>query len=151
MVKKGYLFGQGGGNGQSGKVDKCSRFAGLYSRHLWSKGGIRLPPPAPRSRSAQERSRKKTKNGVRARHGLRASCQRFGIAFDDLGHRILKSDFSPSDFAKSDCMSRPILFSDRKIEIKSSESDPKRYRPSSRNRNGGSKMRLLFEKAKTRL
>ena len=47
----------------------------------------------------------------------------FGLKADDLGHRILKSDFIPLDFAKSDCISRPILFSDRKIEIRSSESD----------------------------
>ena len=51
VVKKGYGFGQVGGNGgRSGGVDKFSRFAGSYPRHLWSKGGIILPPPAPRSR-----------------------------------------------------------------------------------------------------
>ena len=42
---------------------------------------------------------------------------------DDLGHRILKSDFTPSDFAEPACISRPILFSDRKIKTGSSESD----------------------------
>ena len=42
---------------------------------------------------------------------------------DDLGHRILKSDFIPSDFAKSVCISRPILFSDRKMKVRRSESD----------------------------
>ena len=42
---------------------------------------------------------------------------------DDLGHQILKSDFIPSDFAKSVCTSRAIFFSDRKIKIRSSESD----------------------------
>ena len=47
----------------------------------------------------------------------------FGPKSDDMGHRILKSDFIPSDFAKSDCISRPILFADRKIKIRSSESD----------------------------
>ena len=47
----------------------------------------------------------------------------FRTKTDDLGHRILKSDFIPSDFAKSDCISKPILFSDRKIQIRSSESD----------------------------
>ena len=47
----------------------------------------------------------------------------FGPKSDDLGHRILKSYFIPSDFAKTDCISRPILFSDRKIEFRSSESD----------------------------
>ena len=47
----------------------------------------------------------------------------FGPKSDDLGHRILKSDFSPSDFAKSDFISRPIFFSDRKIKIRSPESD----------------------------
>ena len=47
----------------------------------------------------------------------------FGPKSDDLGHRILKSDFIPSDFAKSDCISRPILFSDQKTKIRSSESD----------------------------
>ena len=47
----------------------------------------------------------------------------FGPKSDDLGHRILESDFIPSDFAKSDCISRPILFSHRKIKMRSSESD----------------------------
>ena len=47
----------------------------------------------------------------------------FGPKSDDLGHRILKSDFITSDFAKSDCISRPISFSDGKIKIRSSESD----------------------------
>ena len=46
-----------------------------------------------------------------------------GPKSDDLGHRILKSDFIPSDFAKSDCINGPILFSDRKIKIRSSKSD----------------------------
>ena len=46
----------------------------------------------------------------------------FGLKSDDLGHRILKSDLIPSDLAKSDCISRPILFSDRK-KSRSSESD----------------------------
>ena len=41
----------------------------------------------------------------------------FAPKSDDLGHRILKSDFIPSDFAKSDCISRPVLLSDRKIKI----------------------------------
>ena len=31
--------------------------------------------------------------------------------------------FIPSDFAKSDCINKPIFFSDRKIKIRSSESD----------------------------
>ena len=48
----------------------------------------------------------------------------FGPKSNELGHRILKSDFIPSDFAKRDCISRPIFFfSDRKINIISSESD----------------------------
>ena len=47
----------------------------------------------------------------------------FGPKSDKLGHQILKSDFIPSDFAKSDCISRPRYFSDRKIKIRSSESD----------------------------
>ena len=47
----------------------------------------------------------------------------FGPKSDDLNYRILKSDFIPSDFAKSDCISRPIFFSDRKVKIRSSESD----------------------------
>ena len=34
----------------------------------------------------------------------------FGPKSDDLGHRILKSDFIPSNIAKSDCISRPIFF-----------------------------------------
>ena len=34
----------------------------------------------------------------------------FGPKSDDLGDRILKSDFIPSDFAKSDYISRLILF-----------------------------------------
>ena len=29
---------------------------------------------------------------------------------DDLGHRILKYDFTPSDFAQSDCLSTPFFF-----------------------------------------
>ena len=36
----------------------------------------------------------------------------FGPKSDDVGHRILKSDFIPSGFAKLDCISRPIHFSD---------------------------------------
>ena len=47
----------------------------------------------------------------------------FGAKPDDLGHRILKPDIIPSYFAKSDCISKPILFSDRKIKIGSSASD----------------------------
>ena len=40
----------------------------------------------------------------------------FGPKSDDFGHRIIKSDFIRSDFAKSDCI-RPILMqSDRWIE-----------------------------------
>ena len=35
----------------------------------------------------------------------------FGAKSDDLGHRILKSDFISSDFAELDCISRPILLS----------------------------------------
>ena len=46
-----------------------------------------------------------------------------GPRCDDLSHLILESDFIPSDFAKSDCISRPIFFSDRTIKIRSSESD----------------------------
>ena len=34
---------------------------------------------------------------------------------DDLGHGTIKLDFVPSDFAVSDCIRRPIIFSDRKI------------------------------------
>ena len=47
----------------------------------------------------------------------------FGPKSDDLGHRILKSDFVPSDFVLSGCVGRPILISDRKIKIWSLESD----------------------------
>ena len=47
----------------------------------------------------------------------------FGPKSDDLGHRILESDFIRSGFVKSDCISRPILLSDRKIKIRSPESD----------------------------
>ena len=36
---------------------------------------------------------------------------------------IYLSTSIPSDFAKSDCISRPIFFSDRNIKIRSSESD----------------------------
>ena len=55
-----------------------------------------------------------------------------GAKSDDFGHRVLKSDFVPSDFAKSDvfqlfvksdCISRPMFSSDRKIKIRSLESD----------------------------
>ena len=42
----------------------------------------------------------------------------FGPKSDDLGHRILKSDFIPSDFVKSVCIRRPIFFSDGKIIIR---------------------------------
>ena len=42
---------------------------------------------------------------------------------DDLGHQILESDLVPSDFVKSDCIGRPIHFSDRKMKIRSSEPD----------------------------
>ena len=47
----------------------------------------------------------------------------FGPKSDDLGHRILRSDFVPSDLAQSDCISRPMFLSDRKIKIRSSKSD----------------------------
>ena len=47
----------------------------------------------------------------------------FGPKSTGLGYRIIESDFIRSDFAKSDCISRPILFLDRKIVIRSSESD----------------------------
>ena len=40
----------------------------------------------------------------------------FGQKSDDLGHRILKLDFIPSDFAKSDCISRPIFFQIEKLK-----------------------------------
>ena len=53
----------------------------------------------------------------------------FGPKSDHVGHRILTSDFIPSDYAKSDCRSRPTLFVDRKIKIRSSESDRVRIRP----------------------
>ena len=46
----------------------------------------------------------------------------FGPKSDDLAHWILTSDFISSDFAKSDCISRPIIFSGRNITIRSSES-----------------------------
>ena len=36
----------------------------------------------------------------------------FGPRSDDLSYRILKLDFIPPDYAKSDCISRPISFSD---------------------------------------
>ena len=45
-----------------------------------------------------------------------AESSEFGPKSDDIGHRIIKSDFIRSDFAKSDCI-RPILMqSDRWIE-----------------------------------
>ena len=47
----------------------------------------------------------------------------FGSKSDGLGHPILKSDLIPSDFAKLDCISRPIFSSDRKMKIRGSESD----------------------------
>ena len=47
----------------------------------------------------------------------------FGSQSDDVGHRILKSDFVPSDFAKSVCIRRPTFFSDQKIKTRSSDSD----------------------------
>ena len=33
----------------------------------------------------------------------------FGPKSDDLGHRILKSDFIPSDFTKSDCIRTAMI------------------------------------------
>ena len=42
---------------------------------------------------------------------------------DDLGHWILESDYILSDFAKSDCITRPILFSHRFFFFRRSESD----------------------------
>ena len=50
MVKREYVLGQSGGNGQSEEVHMFERFAGSYPRYLWSKGGIILPPQATRSR-----------------------------------------------------------------------------------------------------
>ena len=45
MVKRGYFFGQVGGNGgQSGGVDQFSRFAGSYPRHGWLKVGVSFCP-----------------------------------------------------------------------------------------------------------
>ena len=38
-----------------------------------------------------------------------AESSEFGPKSDDLGHRILKSDFVPSDFALSDCIRRPTI------------------------------------------
>ena len=40
----------------------------------------------------------------------------FGPKSDDLGYRILKSDFVPSAFAISGCIRRPIISSDRKMK-----------------------------------
>ena len=77
--KEGVCFGQVGGNvGQSGAVDRFSICGGSYLRHLWSKGGIGSPPPALRGPV-----RPKNVHGVRARHGLRESYQRFGIEFEE--------------------------------------------------------------------
>ena len=81
-VKNGYAFGQVGGNGgQSGGVDTFSRFAGSYPATCRPKRGSFCPL----HRHGPVRLNNvlgKKKNGVRARHGLRASCQRFGIAFE---------------------------------------------------------------------
>ena len=52
-----------------------------------------------------------------------AEWSNFGPKSDGLDHRILKSDFVPSDFELSDCVTRPILFSGRKVKIWSSDSD----------------------------
>ena len=48
----------------------------------------------------------------------------FGPKSDNLGHRILKSDFLHRILQnRTDCVSRPIFFSDRKMKTRSPESD----------------------------
>ena len=47
----------------------------------------------------------------------------------DLGHRILKSEFIPSDFAISDCTRRPILFSHRKVKIEARNRNSHKCQP----------------------
>ena len=41
----------------------------------------------------------------------------FGQKSDDLGHRILKSDFVPSEFVISYCIRRPTIFADQKQNL----------------------------------
>ena len=48
-------------DGHAGVIHKYSRFAGAYPPNMWSKGGIRKTPRAPRSRQPQQRARKKKK------------------------------------------------------------------------------------------
>ena len=82
MVKKGYVVGHVGANGgQSGGVDKFSRFLrGCTTAPCGQKGGSFCP--LQRRGPLSPRTYPEKKNDVRARHGLRASCQRFRIAFD---------------------------------------------------------------------
>ena len=82
VVKMGYVFGQERGNGgQSGGVCKFNRFAGSYPPPLVVKRGNPLAPSSAAVLLGPRTYPKKT-NGVRPRRGLRASCQRFGIAFE---------------------------------------------------------------------
>ena len=68
VIKKGYVFGQVGGNGGQSGVDKSSRFAGSYPRHFWSKGGSFCP--LNRRGPVRLKNVLQKKNGARARHGL---------------------------------------------------------------------------------
>ena len=82
MVTKGYVFGQWWSMG--GSVEHLSRFAGSYppQHDTVVKGGDAFAPSSAAVQLGPRTYSKKKKNGVRARHGLQASCQRFGIAFE---------------------------------------------------------------------
>ena len=47
-----------------------------------------------------------------------AESSEFGPKPDDLGHRILKSDVIPSDFAITDCIRRPIFSRSKSKNLK---------------------------------
>ena len=82
VVMQGYDFRQVRGNGgHAGVIHKIvnSRVAGAYPPNMQSKEGIILTPRAPRSTALFALTKK---NVVRARHGLRAPCQRVRIEFE---------------------------------------------------------------------
>ena len=77
---KRYHFGQVGETyGHRGVLQEFSEVAGAYRSNLVSKEGIILTPRAPRSTALFALTKK---NVVRARHGLRAPCQRVRIEFE---------------------------------------------------------------------
>ena len=83
VVKKGYVVGQLGANGgQSGGVDNFSRFLRGYTPAPCGQKGESFCPLQRRGPAKPKNVPEKKTNDVDARHGLRASFQGFGIAFD---------------------------------------------------------------------